>query len=371
MDKVKRLYVGLLPHRLFVVQTALLLVCSFVIFTSQASAVIRFNDRSLLINSADPGATTSYKISLTYNNQAVPSTTVGSIDLLFCYDPIPSEPITPQNPVDHHPCVAPTGLDVSHATLSSQIGETGFTIQSQTTNEIILTRPPAVVGETPSSYTFDNIVNPTDTSQTFAIRLSSYSSTDASGQVLNLGSVVSQVGEGVTLETQVPPQIVFCLAHQVQLNCIGTSGGNYTDMGELDPNNTLTATSQMAAGTNASNGYVITVNGTTMEAGTHVIDPLAAPTVSAAGNSQFGINLVANSDPGIGADPDGPFSNATAAPNYTIPNQFMYRDGDVVAEAPNVSLMRRFTVSYIVNSPPDLRAGVYTTTITYICSGRF
>lgn len=371
MQKVKRLRVSLLPHRLVIAQTVLLLLCSFVIFTSQASAVIRFNNRSLYINDPTPGATTQYKVSFTYNNQAVPTTTVGSIDLLFCYDPIPSETLSPENPVDHHPCVTPIGLDVSHAQLSGQFGITGYSILSQTTSEIVLTRTPGAVTETSSIYTFDGVVNPTDTSQSFAVRMSSYASTDATGQIINLGSVVSQATNGVVLETQVPPILVFCVAGQVDQLCIHSSGGNYTDMGEITPDHTLTALSQMAAGTNASSGYVITVNGPTIEAGTHIVNPLPVPTVSAQGNSQFGINLVANTDPILGADPDGAFTNAVVAPGYDIPNEFQYHDGDVVASAPNVSLVRRFTVSYILNTPPDLRAGVYTTTLTYICSGRF
>jgi hypothetical protein len=220
-------------------------------------------------------------------------------------------------------------------------------------------------------YTFDNIVNPTDTSQSFAIRMSDYPTTDGTGPLINLGSVLSQVSDGITIETQVPPQLIFCVAAQVGLNCDSTSGGNYTDMGDLDPDQTLMATSQMAAGTNASNGYVITANGPTLQAGTHIIDSLPIPTVSAKGNSQFGLNLTTNTSPAMGADPDGPFTNAVVTPDYAIPNQFLYRDGDVVAEAPNVSLIRRFTVSYIVNSPPNIRAGVYTTTISFICTGRF
>jgi hypothetical protein len=341
------------------------------VFTAQAIDVIRFTDRSLLINSPEPGVTSRYVVSLTPNNQGVSTTTVGSLELLFCYDPIPSERISADNPVDHHPCVTPVGLDVSHAVLSDQTGETGFTIASQTTNKIVLRRIPTPANEIASSYTFDNIVNSTDASQSFAIRLSDYSSTDASGAVINLGSVISQVGNGPVLETQVPPQLVFCLAGGVDVTCSHILGGNYTDMGNLDPEKTLLAESQMAVGTNASGGFVITVNGPSMEAGTHVINALATPTVSAPGNSQFGINLRANTEPNIGQDPDGQFTNATPAPDYDIPNEFVYRDGDVVASAPNVSLLRRFTVSYIVNSPPDLRPGVYTTTLTFICSGRF
>jgi hypothetical protein len=370
MQKVKGLRTRLLPHRLVMLQTVVLLLCSFMVFTAQATVVYRFTNRSLYVNDPTPGATTRYIVGLTYNNQSY-TTTVGSIDLLFCYDPIPSEPITPENPVDHHPCVKPAGLDVSNAVLSDQTGETGFSILSQTDHEIILTRTPGAVNEIPSTYTFDNIVNPTDTTQAFSIRLSDYPTTDATGSLINLGSVRSELQPGITLETQVPPMLIFCVAGSVQLNCAGTSGGNYTDMGELTPDHTLTALSQMAAGTNASNGYVITVNGPTMEAGTHIINNLPIPTASAMGNSQFGINLVANTAPVLGADSDGPSTNTVIAPNYAIPNQFIYNDGDVLATAPNVSLMRRYTVSYIVNSPPKLRAGVYTTTITYICTGRF
>ncbi len=347
---------GLLPHRLAIAQTVLLLLCSFVIFTSQASAVIRFTDRSLFIYNSNPSANTKYAISLTYTTQ----TSIGSVDIKFCDDPIP-----------YDPCVTPAGLDVSNATLVDQTGETGYSILSQTTNEIVLTRPPGVVGQTPSAYTFDNIVNPIDTANSFSARLSDYASTDASGAVVDLGSVINQVTEPIILETQVPPTMVFCVAQQVSPDCKTTSGGNVTDLGTLDPNNVLTATSQMAVGTNASGGFAITANGPGMEAGTNVIDPLATPTVSAPGNSQFGINLVQNTSPALGSDPDGDSTNAIAMPDYANPNEFMYKDGDVVAEAPNVSLVRRYTVTYIVNVPPDLRAGVYTTTVTYICTGRF
>jgi len=102
-----------------------------------------------------------------------------------------------------------------------------------------------------------------------------------------------------------------------------------------------------------------------------VIDALTSPTVSAAGNSQFGINLAANTTPLLGSDPDGASTDTSVDPGYATPNEFMFHDGDEVASASNVSLIKRYTVSYVVNSPPDLRAGVYTTTITYICTGRF
>jgi hypothetical protein len=336
----------------FISFTLLVIICG----VQSASAVTRFENRSLYINNATPGAVSSYTITMNYNTL----TSIGSIDMLFCNDPIPTDP-----------CNAPAGLNVSGAALSSQTGETGFSVVPRSANELVLSRPPQVVGTDTSSYTLSNIINSTDTSQSFSIRLSDYASSDASGPLIDLGSVISQITEPITLESQVPPMLIFCLAQQVAQNCSQGSGGNYDDMGDLTPSDTLTASSQMAAGTNASSGYAITVNGPTMSAGSNGITPLNNPTPSIPGKNQFGINLVANDSPTVGSDPDGDSTNTILGSDYGTPDKFAYNNGDVVASAPNVSLVRRYTVSYIVNSAPSLAAGVYTTTLTFICSGRF
>lgn len=359
MQKLKRLSVGLLPHRVAIGHTVLLLLCSFIIFTSQASAVIRFTNRSLFINDSTPGVTTQYKISLTYTTQ----TTVGSIDMLFCggvNSPIPDEP-----------CIPPAGLDLSNAVLSNQTGETGYTLNILSPTHIVLSRTPGVVGQTPSTYTLDNVVNPIDMSHSFAIRMSDYASTDASGPLIDLGSILSEVVLGVGIETQVPPMLLFCVGQAVDLGCNSTNGIHFQNLGTLSSDHPLYTQSQMSAGTNASGGYVITANGPTMEAGTHVIDALSSQTASAPGNSQFGINLRENSSPQVGEEPVGASTDAVVAPGYDTPNMYQYHDGDMIASAPGVSLFRRFTVSYIINVPPDLRPGDYTTTVTYICTGRF
>jgi hypothetical protein len=217
----------------------------------------------------------------------------------------------------------------------------------------------------------DNVVNPTDMSHSFAVRMSDYASTDASGPLIDLGSVVSAINLDITIETQVPPMLLFCVGQAVDLGCNSTNGIHYQNLGNLSSEAPLYTQSQMSAATNASGGYVITANGPTMEAGTHVIDALTNPTASAPGNSQFGINLRENSSPAVGEEPVGASTNAIVAPGYNTPNAYQYHDGDVVASASEVSLFRRFTVSYIINVPPNLRPGDYTTTITYICTGRF
>lgn len=338
-------------------ETLAVLLALFV-FVAPAAAITRLQERSLLMYSSAPGVTTSYKVSFGYLSSAP----VGSIDMLVCYDPIP-----------YMPCVTPTGFDISHATLSDQSGEGGFTVSTHTTNHIILTRTPSMpVASGLSSYTLSGVVNSTDASQPFSIRLRTHSTVDATGPQVDAGSVRGQItNDGVELRTQVPPQLVFCLSHQVDNFCVNSDDVYYSDMGELSPDQTLTAQSQMAVGTNASAGFAITASGTPLAAGTNVIDSPTTPTESKKGSNQFGMNLVANSSPVVGEDPNGPFANAVASADYSVPNKYKFVSGDVIAYSPNVSLMKRFTVSYIVNSSKDLRAGVYTTTITYLASGRF
>lgn len=356
IHKLFRLHVHIHWWRRVFSEEALALLLVVFVFVSPAFAMTRFQERGVYMNSSLPGVTTFYTVSFRY----IGPDPVGSVDMLFCNDPIPQDP-----------CDAPTGLDVSNAVLSNQTGETGFSIASKSANHILLSRVPNTIINPISSYKFDNMINPTDTSEPFSIRLESHGSTDGTGPIINFGSVRGHVTNPIVLETQVPPMLVFCLAQEVELGCIGTNDVYYTDMGELEPGQTLVARSQMAVGTNASGGFAVTANGLPLAAGTSVIDGPAAPTESKPGTNQFGMNLVANNDPAVGEDPEGTFTNAVPSPDYGVPNKFKYTSGDIVAYSPNVSLMKKFTVSYIANVSDGLRAGVYSTTITYIASGRF
>jgi hypothetical protein len=354
--KLFRLHAFVFNWRHIFTEELVALVLVLFIFIAPASAAMRFQERSLYMNSTVPGATTSYTVSFRYMSPQP----VGSVDMLFCVDPIP-----------YHACVTPPGLDVSNATLSTQTGESNFAILSKNSNHILLSRTTSAITTNASSYKFDNIINPTDTSQSFSIRLKSLTSVNGTGAQIDFGSIKGQVTDGVIIETQVPPMLIFCLAQEVEENCIDTNDTFYTDMGTLNSQSTLTAQSQMAAGTNASGGFAITANGTPMSAATNVIDAPSTPTESKPGTNQFGMNLVENNDPDVGENPEGQWANAIASPNYSVPNMYMYVPGDVVAYSPNVSLMKKFTVSYILNASPSLRAGVYTTTMTFIARGRF
>lgn len=310
------------------------------------------------MNSVTPGATTSYKLSLDYMTPEP----VGSLDLRFCMSPIP-----------YDPCVKPQGLNITNAILSDQTGETGFSAQVLSDTRIVLSRPSTMIAGvgSKSTYTLNNIVNPADLPESFSIRITSHNSTNATGPHVDFGSVRGDTGEGITITTQVPPMLIFCAAGQVDENCFSTNETYFSDMGNLEQDGTLTAQSQFAVGTNATGGFAVTAVGNPLTAGTNVIDGMNSPSESKTGHNQFGINLVENDELNVGHDPEGIWTNAVPTQDYAQPNVYKYVSGDVIASSPNVSLIKKFTVSYIVNVSPNLRAGVYTATINYVASGRF
>src|SRR5205085_1025847 len=82
--------------------------------------------------------------------------------------------------------------------------------------------------------------------------------------------------------------------------------GNISFNQLFSPTDTATATSQMAASTNASGGYNITVTGPDLTSGSNTIPSMASAGASVHGLSKFGLNLKANttssSNPAVGAE---------------------------------------------------------------------
>ncbi len=326
------------------------------LFTGDAHAA-QISSRSLRIESVVPSATTRHSFTFSYDTSAsVPA--IGSIAFEYC-----------TSPLDQIACVAPTGMDASGAILTDQTGETGFSILSAQSNKIILTRTPAQPpAANPSAYVFDTIVNPSTTATLF-VRISTYTTADGTGPFTDFGAVANSTTRGVQLSTEEPPYLKFCVGLSLGNDCT-TANESVVDLGDLSTSRAASGSSQMIAATNAEFGLAITVYGTTMTSGNNVIQSLTSPTVSAPGNAQFGMNLRDNSDPNVGEEPSGAgIANPTTA--YNIPNRYLFQSGNVVATSPDATDSRKFTSSYIVNISPVQPPGVYTATLTYICTATF
>lgn len=342
--------------RYIITAVVLLLVAAIIWSVVHPAQAARFTNRGMYINSARGGDTTFYTISLQYTTPNI----VGSLRLEFCDSPIPSLP-----------CNVPPGLDVSNGVLSTQSGETGFGIAQQTQNLIVLGRTPAMTGGAQSTYRFDNMRNPNGDRQDFYVRITSHASNDASGPLIDYGSVTATTTPEIDLITQVPPILIFCVAHQINDDDCADLEGYFENFGELRSNQTYSTSSQIQARTNAFFGYSIAVTGTTVTSGIRSIPALTTPTESFVGVGQFGINLADNTSPDIGASPTGPGTNGVVAPAYSTPNRFLFNNGDVVASSNGVTRNRKYTASYILNVPAGQPPGVYSTTLTYVCTGNF
>lgn len=320
----------------------------------QAVDYPKLSNRSLNISDTTPGATNlTYTIRFSYPSP----TTIGSIRLQLCTDGEIGGTCTS------------TGGSLAAAALSSQTGITGFSINSQSADEILLTRAPGAAGTGQSTYEFTGIDNPTGFPDTFFIRIQTYPTGDGSGVVNHASSVVSATTEPIIITTEVPPILYFCAALTLDEWC-QNSVGNQINYGALSPATASASTSQFGVATNALGGYVVTINGNTMTSGFKTIDPIAVPTINLPGTAQFGLNLRANTDPAVGQDVIGT-GIGTVAAAYDTPDTFQYTSGDTVATSVTGSLFNIFTVTYIVNVPPDQAAGVYSTTIAYICTAAF
>lgn len=146
----------------------------------------------------------------------------------------------------------------------------------------------------------------------------------------------------------------------------------------FSPTTTATATAQFSVEDYTSYGYVVQIVGNTPTNGSHSIPAMnngsGGPTVSSPGFEQFGINLVANTSPSVGTNPNyGQFGAITAKPepNYNTANNFLYSSGDSIAYSPKSSGQITYTLSYMVNVSDLTPGGQYTSNQSIICTGTY
>ncbi len=307
----------------------------------------------------------------------VPTTaSVGSIEFKYCT-------------LAAGTCTTPSGLDTTAATMGTQSGATGFTLVNTTNGAPYITRTAAsITAATAVTYQLLAVTNPSTTNQTFFVRISTFSTTNATGGATDTGSVAASTATQIVLTGTMPESLVFCTGATVTTtagvpDCATATAGTISFNQLFSPTDTATAVSMMAASTNAGAGYAITINGPTLTSGGNTVTAMGASTVGVRGTSQFGLNLKANttttSTPAIGTEV-APAANGTnyrgqAVTGYNTVDNFKFATGNSVADSANGGAggtdAQIFTVSYIVNVPGSQPAGTYTTTLTYICTPTF
>lgn len=312
--------------------------------------------RSLQMSSSIGSEKATYKLGFTLSTAG----TLGSIKVEFCTT----------SPAIGDPCTPPTGFTSSAATLVDQSGQVGFSLAAPpSANVFILKRLPLPSTVGPVSYTLDGVTNPRDAGS-YYVRIQTFASSDATGSSSDYGAIVIAINNNLSITAEVPPYLIFCAAVSIPTYNCTSATGDYINFGELSSKIASAGTSQMLAATNAKSGYTITLSGTTLTSGNNVITALVVPDVSRPGTVQFGMNLKANISPSGGNEPTGP-GVAVPAVGYAKPNFYRFIPGDVLVSTSVPDDIRRFTSSYVANIPSNQAAGVYVSTVTYICLGSF
>ena len=289
-------------------------------------------------------------------------------------------------------CTVPTGLDTTSATLGSEAGLTGWTLVSDpdgtpagVNGSPYLTRGAAAAPSAGTlEYQLQSVTNPTTANEAFFVRISTYASSDTTGTPVDDGTVAASTATQIEISGTMPESLVFCTGADIDVtngipDCSTATPGNIEFDQLFSPTDTATALSEMAASTNASGGYSITVNGSTLTSGSNTVEALDTATISTVGTGQFGMNLKANTAPTIGAEvaplPNGDDIRGQSAAGYNTVDTFKFTSGDVIAASDNNGVgptnIQIFTSSYIVNVPGSQPAGTYTSTLTYICTATF
>ncbi len=287
-------------------------------------------------------------------------------------------------------CTAPTDLTAASTTLGATVGLTS------PTRTAAVSAPYVTVTANPSAtvqITLDAIKNPSAINSTFFVRISTYTSSNATTGLTDTGVVAASTSRTLTVSGTMPEYLQFCTGEAITVtanipDCSTATDGAIDFATEFSPSSTSVATSMMSAATNAISGYAITVTGTTLTSGSNTIPAQGTSAIAAntsRGTSKFAINLVANttttSTPAVGAALN-PVSNGTdlrglATAAYSTPDSYALdlTGATSIANSDNTTPgsavptnPQAYTVTYIANVSGIQPPGTYVATLNYVCT---
>lgn len=335
MTKTKHIFTKIIN----LILVAMLIVFAFLPLSAEAA---QLTVRSLTLGSSLASASTPYTIAFTTGSTA----TIQSFEAKVCTTASGT-------------CTTPGGFSVTGSTFTSSTLVGTWTVSTATAGSLraSATGASSTSTGTAKNMIFGSVTNPSATNSSFYVRITTFS--DASWATpVDTGTVASSTAGQITVTASVDEALSFTLTSAT------------VALGTLTTATTGTGTSTMSASTNASSGYNITVNGTTLTSGANTITALASQTASTQNSSQFGINLKANTTPSIGSNVSGGGSGV-ASTNYNTADQFRFVTGDTVATATAATNSNTFTVSYIANIAGITPPGNYSTVLTYIATANF
>ncbi len=165
----------------------------------------------------------------------------------------------------------------------------------------------------------------------------------------------------VDITATVSPSITFSISdNTIEFGTLSAADDTFAD--DSAGNATEVEAHQLAAGTNATSGYVIYVSGATLTSGADTINAIgAANTATATGTEQFGVRYNVSGGSGV---VDVPYAAAGFAYNGVS-------SPDNIGSATGPTATSTYSARYIANIASDTEAGSYSTTLTYTATATY
>ncbi len=177
-------------------------------------------------------------------------------------------------------------------------------------------------------------------------------------------AIVDTNFDQVSVSATVDPTISFAIDDAaIGFGALTTANVRYAT---ADSSGTTTpgAATNLTVATNATSGYTVYVQGSTLATGTGpTINAIGGTATASSPNSeQFGIKVGASGGSGAAL---APYDTANYAYNATSVTQ------DDIASSIGPSATTTFAITYIANIAATTEAGSYSTTLTYTATGSF
>lgn len=165
----------------------------------------------------------------------------------------------------------------------------------------------------------------------------------------------------VSVSATVQQSLTFSISdNTIGFGNLSSSAARYAT-GDTVGSASETGAHDIVVGTNAANGYAMTVNGTTLTAGVHTISAIGGTnTSSSTGSEQFGLRLSASGGTG-----------AVTAPYAAAGFAFTSGSATQVASASAPSDNTTYSARYLANIASITEAGAYSATLTYTATANF
>ena len=259
---------------------------------------------------------------------------------------------------------ATTGLETTETLAASPSTTAWGAVFSGTQNRILtLTAPTDGVGagvldpndKVIISYTSASSTNPTTATST---------QIGVTGAFGDTGTITVNIltDDQVVVTATVPQSLTLSISdNTIGFGSLIAAGPRFAT-GDTNGNGSEVEAHTLVVGTNALNGYSLSLNGTTLTYASSTIDQIGSTnTASVPGTEQFGIRMTASGGTGTVA---ARYSGAGYAfATSTFPDQ--------IASAAGTTANTTYSVRYLANISSNTEAGSYGATLTYTATANF